>query len=68
MLDNLSGFTNKYSLSKTLRFELIPQFETEVKLAETIKKQDEERSKYDPVMKLILDNWHKNYVEETLRF
>lgn len=66
MLDNLSGFTNKYSLSKTLRFELIPQFETEVKLAETIKKQDEERSKYYPVMKLILDNWHKNYVEETL--
>ena len=36
MLNNLNQFTNKYSLSKTLRFELRPQFETQAKLEESI--------------------------------
>lgn len=60
-------FTNKFNVSKTLRFELRPVGKTEEKIKESrILEQDELRSEYYPRMKEILDNGHKALLQEAL--
>ena len=61
-------FTNLYSLSKTLRFELIPQGKT----LEHIERngllfQDEERAKEYQNAKKIIDKYHQHFIEEVLK-
>jgi len=62
-----SDFTNCYGVSKTLRFSLIPQFET----GENIKKNgvlfsDKEKSENYEKVKPILDKCHIKYIEEKM--
>ena len=60
-------FINKYQVSKTLRFELIPQGNT----LENIKKngildEDEHRAESYKIVKEIIDRYHKAFIEDTL--
>lgn len=60
----MQNFTNQYSLSKTLRFELIPEGKTlehieKKKLIE----QDQERASSYKKMKKIIDDFHKDFIE-----
>lgn len=61
------NFTNQYPVSKTLRFELIPQGKTRDFIEQKgLLKQDEERAdKYKKVKKTI-DEYHKNFIEQSL--
>lgn len=65
--NDFSQFTNLYSLSKTLRFELKPQGKT----LENIQKhglleQDEQRASSYKDVKKIIDRYHKKFIERTL--
>ena len=61
---NLSEFTNKYSLSKTLRFELIPQGKTLEHIQNKgLLTQDEQRAESYKKMKKIIDGFHKHFIE-----
>lgn len=63
-LPDLSEFTNKYSLSKTLKFELIPQPETLKHIHNKgFLKQDEQRAESYKKMKKIIDEFHKYFIE-----
>jgi CRISPR-associated protein Cpf1 len=66
-MKTLNNFTNKYPLSKTLRFELIPQGET---LANIHKKglltQDENRAEKYKLAKKIIDDYHKYFINKAL--
>jgi IS605 OrfB family transposase len=64
-MKNFEEFTNLYSLSKTLKFELKPIGKT----AENIKikgllKEDEDRARDYQVVKKIIDRYHKLFIEE----
>ncbi len=64
---DLSRFTNLYSLSKTLRFELIPQGKT----LENIQHQgllikDETRAESYKKVKKIIDEYHKDFINKAL--
>jgi hypothetical protein len=61
-------FTNLYSLSKTLRFELRPIGKTlENILKNGILSQDERRADIYEEVKKIIDKYHKVFIEESLR-
>ena len=67
MSDFYSKFTNCYGISKTLRFALVPQFET----CENIRKNgilisDNEKSVNYEKIKPILDKCHIKYIEEKM--
>ncbi|HOT13997.1 MAG TPA: type V CRISPR-associated protein Cas12a/Cpf1 [Bacteroidales bacterium] len=67
MKKDLSEFTGLYSLSKTLRFELVPQGKT----LEHIEKngfliQDEHRAESYQEVKKIIDDYHKAFIEKAL--
>ena len=64
----LTDFTNLYSLSKTLRFELIPQGKTlqhihEKRLIEQDKQRDIDYKK----LKKIIDEYHKQFIDQSLK-
>lgn len=64
-----SKFTNKYSLSKTLRFELKPVGKT----IEQIEKKgfisnDERRATEYKEVKKIIDGYHKDFIEKALSY
>ena len=61
----LSEFTKKYSLSKTLRFELKPVAETKNHLKKFID-LDTKRAKDYKELKKIVDEYHKVYIEAVL--
>lgn len=63
----LSNFTNQYQLSKTLRFELKPVGETlkHIELKGLLA-QDETRSQEYQEIKVIIDKYHKAFIEEAL--
>lgn len=68
MNKNIAEFTNLYSLSKTLRFELKPIAETKEniekgKFLESDKKKSED---YKDVKKII-DNYHKYFIDDVLK-
>lgn len=60
-------FTNQYSLSKTLRFELIPQGKTKEFIEKKgLLEQDEDRAKKYKNVKKIIDEYHKEFIEKSL--
>lgn len=63
MIDN---FTNKYSLTKTLRFSLIPQGKTEENFDQKILQQDVEKSEAYPRVKEYIDEYHRSFIEKVL--
>ena len=61
---NLSNFTNRYSNSKTLRFELIPQGKTlEHIYSKGLINQDQQRAESYQKMKQTIDEFHKYFIE-----
>lgn len=60
----MKNFINQYSLSKTLRFELVPQGRTleHIKNKKLIE-QDEGRAKSYQKMKKIIDGFHQDFIE-----
>lgn len=60
-----SSFTKKYSLNKTVRFELRPLPETKKFLSEFIT-SDTKRSEDYQKLKKIIDDYHKDYIEKSL--
>lgn len=66
-MNNLSQFTNLYLVSKTLRFELKPIGKT----LENIEKdgiisEDEKRAENYKKVKIIIDKYHKWFIEKSL--
>ncbi|MEN9447160.1 MAG: hypothetical protein RJA25_450, partial [Bacteroidota bacterium] len=60
----MENFVNKYSLSKTLRFELIPQGKTKEYIdAKGLLKQDADRADSYQKVKKIIDAYHKYFIE-----
>lgn len=60
-----SNFTNCYSISKTLRFSLIPQFETRENILKNgILLSDKEKSVNYEKIKPILDKCHIKYIDK----
>ena len=60
-------FTHQYSLSKTLRFALIPQGKTRENIeAGSLLKQDEERAKAYQKTKKLIDQVHRKFIDEVL--
>ena len=73
MKRSIDEFTNLYSLSKTLRFELKPVGETAEKLKEfknealkAIVARDERRAEEYKQVKRIIDDYHRFFIEEIL--
>lgn len=64
----LDRFTHKYQLSKTLRFELIPQGETGkfIKEKGLVQKDETLADDYKDVKKYI-DEYHKHFIENALK-
>lgn len=66
-MKKIDNFTNQYSLSKTLRFSLIPIGKTEENFnnALLLKKDKERAQKYDKV-KGYIDRYHKYFIDDVL--
>ncbi|AQQ71622.1 hypothetical protein SMSP2_01999 [Limihaloglobus sulfuriphilus] len=69
----MKDFTHQYSLSKTLRFELKPVGETAERIEDfknqglkSIVEEDRQRAEDYKKMKRILDDYHKEFIEEVL--
>ncbi len=61
------NFTKQYQISKTLRFELVPQGETEKFIKEKgLLKQDETRAEDYKKVKKFIDEYHKDFIEKAL--
>jgi CRISPR-associated protein Cpf1 len=64
----ISDFTNLYSLSKTLRFELIPQGRTLEYIHEKgLIDQDKHRADSYKKLKKIIDEYHKVFIDDSLK-
>lgn len=64
---NQKDFTNLYSLSKTLRFELRPTGKTLNNIKSTgILAEDNHRAESYKKVKIIIDKYHKNIIERVL--
>ncbi|MBE7411047.1 MAG: type V CRISPR-associated protein Cas12a/Cpf1 [Leptospiraceae bacterium] len=64
-MKKLENFTNLYSLSKTLRFELKPMGSTNEWIEKKgLIKQDEIRAEDYKIVKKIIDRYHKSFIEE----
>ncbi len=62
-----TNFTNLYQLSKTLRFELIPQGKTlEMIQKKGLLQQDLHKNTAYKMVKIILDEYHKNFMSDAL--
>ncbi len=67
IMNNLSIFTRLYPLSKTLRFELIPQGKTLEHIHENgLLEQDEHRANSYVEVKKIIDEYHKMFINQAL--
>lgn len=65
---DITGLTNKYALSKTLRFRLIPVGETEKRLmVDSVLKADQQKADDYILVKRIIDGYHKDYIERRLQ-
>lgn len=63
-----SDFTKQYQLSKTLRFELVPQEETEKFIKRNgLLQQDEIRAEDYKNVKEFIDEYHKDFIESALK-
>ncbi len=66
-MKNLSDFTGLYPVSKTLRFELIPQGKTlEFIEKNGLLEQDEHRAESYILVKRIIDEYHKAFIAKSL--
>ncbi len=64
----MEKFTNLYSLSKTLRFELIPQGKTLENIQKSgILEQDDSRAEKYERIKRIIDEYHKIFIEQSFK-
>ena len=73
-MNDLSEFTNLYSLSKTIRFELRPVRETAERIEEfknkalyDVVKRDEKRAVEYIKMKTILDDYYRDFIDKVLK-
>jgi CRISPR-associated protein Cpf1 len=67
LFKNISDFSNLYSLSKTLRFELIPQGETLSNIQNHgLLIKDETRAESYKKVKKIIDEYHKDFINRAL--
>lgn len=67
IMKKIDSFTNKYQLSKTLCFSLLPEGNTELNFDEKMMlKEDEERAEAYGKVKNYIDRFHKEYIEEVL--
>ncbi|MDO5561469.1 MAG: type V CRISPR-associated protein Cas12a/Cpf1, partial [bacterium] len=65
--NNFSQFTNLYSLSKTLRFELKPIGKTLENIEKNgLLEKDQHRADSYKVVKKIIDEYHKTFIEKAL--
>lgn len=65
--NNLNDFTNLYPVQKTLRFELKPIGKTKEWIIENeLIQNDEKRSKDANIVKSIIDEYHKVFINESL--
>lgn len=65
---DLSQFTHKYQVSKTLRFELIPQGKTLENLsAYGMVADDKQRSENYKKLKPVIDRIYKYFIEGSLK-
>ena len=63
----IEQFTNQYSLSKTLRFRLIPVGNTQKNFElNNLLEEDEQRAKHYADAKRIIDGYHRDYIDNTL--
>ena len=64
----MENFTNLYSLSKTLRFELIPQGKTleNIKKSGILEQDNSRADKYEKI-KGIIDDYHKFFIEQSFK-
>ncbi|MFA5045784.1 MAG: type V CRISPR-associated protein Cas12a/Cpf1 [Paludibacter sp.] len=66
-MKNLTNFTGLYPVSKTLRFELIPQGKTLEHIEKNgLLEQDEHRAESYIVVKRIIDEYHKAFIGNAL--
>lgn len=66
-MKKLSDFTNQYSLSKTLRFKLVPVGNTYQNFIESgILEEDNHRAESYKKVKKIIDEYHKAYIDMAL--
>ena len=60
-------FINQYSLSKTLRFRLIPQGNTQKNFElNNMLQEDEQRAEHYALAKKIIDGYHRHYIDSVL--
>lgn len=63
----INKFTNMYNLSKTLRFSLIPYWETEEHFMKRhLLDEDKERAKSYVKVKEYMDRYHRDFIEKVL--
>lgn len=66
-MKTLAQFTNKYQLSKTLKFELIPQGKTDYYVEKNgLLSQDEKRADDYKKVKRIIDEYHKYFINKAI--
>lgn len=66
-MSKYDSFINKYSISKTLRFSLIPIGKTEENFnAQLLLEQDKERAANYKIVKNCIDDYHRYYIEKRL--
>lgn len=64
----IEQFTNRYPISKTLRFKLIPQGKTAENFdKKLLLEEDEQRAKAYSEVKKMIDRYHKKYIEDSLQ-
>ncbi|MGN0201557.1 MAG: type V CRISPR-associated protein Cas12a/Cpf1 [Candidatus Cryptobacteroides sp.] len=62
-----NDFVGLYNLSKTLRFEAIPVGATRTNIYEgSLLKDDEHRAESYQIVKKLIDEYHKDYIDRTL--
>lgn len=67
MHDSITSFTRLSSISKTLRFQLLPLGETEHFIKDKkIIENDQKKAYLYKDAKIVLDNFYKNYLEQSL--
>lgn len=65
-MKKIDRFTNRYSLSKTLRFKLIPVGKTAENFDSELLEREEKRAEDAKVMKQIINRYHKDFIHRSL--
>ncbi|MCR5353685.1 MAG: hypothetical protein K6D98_05200, partial [Clostridiales bacterium] len=67
-MNKIDNFTNQYSLSKTLRFKLIPVGETLERFnMKKLLEEDEHRAESYSKVKKLMDDYHREFIEQSFR-